>query len=155
MENIKLEDFTKYKFLSSAEYSPDGKHVCFVVHSMDVEENKYLSNLWLYDVEAGNYFKLTGFNKESSFIWQKDSENILFSGMRNDKDKEKKETREEFTQFYRININGGEAQEAFRVPMNISSIKEINEYTYLISAAYNPMKKELNLLYEKEKEDLE
>ena len=153
MENIKLEDFTKYKFLSGVKHSPDGKHVCFAVHGMDVEENKYISNLWLYDVKDRNYFRFTGFNKESSFIWQEDSENILFSGVRNDKDKEKKEAGEDFTQYYKININGGEAQEAFRVPMNISSIKEINEYTYLISAVYNPMKKNLYLLDEKEKED--
>lgn len=153
MENIKLEDFTRYKFLSGVKHSPDGKHVCFVVHGMDVEDNKYLSNLWMYDVEDKNYFKLTGFNKESNFIWQQDSKNILFSGMRNDKDKEKHEAGEEFTQFYRININGGEAQEAFRVPINIGSIKEINENTYLISAVYNSANKDLNLLDEKEKAD--
>lgn len=153
MESIGLEDFTKYKFLSGVKHSPDGKYVCFAVHGMDAEENKYLSNLWLYNIEKGNYFKLTGFNKESSFIWQKDSENILFSSIRNDKDNEKKEAGEEFTQFYRININGGEAGEAFRVPMNVSSIREIDEYSYLISAIYNPMKKDINLLDEKEKAD--
>lgn len=153
MENIKLEDFTRYKFLSGVKHSPDGKHLCFAVHEMDVEENKYLSNLWLYDVESEKYFKLTGFNKESSFIWQQDSENILFSSIRNDKDKEKKEAGEEFTQFYRISINGGEAQEAFRVPKNVGSIKEIDENTYLISANYNPTKKDLNLLDEKEKSE--
>ncbi|MDF2673160.1 MAG: peptidase prolyl oligopeptidase active site domain protein [Clostridiales bacterium] len=151
MKNIILEDFTKYKSLSGVRHSPDGKYVCFAVHEMDLEENKYLSNLWLYNVEDKKYFKLTGFNKESSFIWQRDSENILFSGMRNDKDKEKKEAGEEFTQFYKINIHGGEAQKAFRVPMNTSSIKEINEYTYLITAIFNPMQKDLNLLDEKEK----
>lgn len=153
MENIKLEDFTKYKFMSGVKHSPDGKHVCFVVHGMDLEENKYLSNLWIYNVEEGKYYKLTGLNKESSFIWQKDSENILFKGIRNDKDNEKKEAGEEFTQYYRININGGEAEEAFRIGMNVGSIKEIDDYTYLISATHNPMKKDLYLLAEKEKAD--
>lgn len=153
MENIKLEDFTKYKFLSGVKHSPDGRHVCFVVHSIDVEDNEYLSNLWLYNTENKKYFKLTGFNKESSFIWQKDSENILFSGIRNNKDNEKKEAGEEFTQFYRINIKGGEAEEAFRIPINISSINEINEHTYLLTAKHNPMKKELYLLDEKGKAD--
>lgn len=151
MENIKLEDFTRYKFLSGVKHSPDGKHVCFAVHDVDVEENKYLSNLWVYNVENDKYFKLTGFNKESSFIWQNDSQSILFSGMRNDKDKEKKEAGEEFTQYYRININGGEAQEAFKIGINVSSMKEIDKDIYLIMATYNPTKRDLNLLDEKER----
>lgn len=153
MENIKLEEFTRYKFLSGVKHSPDGKHLCFAVHEMDVEENKYLSNLWLYKVEKGKYIKLTGLNREGSFIWQQDSDNILFSSIRDDKDKEKKEAGEEFTQFYRININGGEAQKAFRIPKNTGQIKEIDENTYLVSANYNPLKKDLNLMDEKEKSE--
>jgi dipeptidyl aminopeptidase/acylaminoacyl peptidase len=79
MENIKLDDFTKYKFLSGVKNSPDGKYVCFAVHEMDVDDNKYLSNLWLYNTENKSYSRLTGFNKESNFIWLQDSENIIFS----------------------------------------------------------------------------
>jgi dipeptidyl aminopeptidase/acylaminoacyl peptidase len=73
--------------------------------------------------------------------------------MRNDKDKDKKENGEEFTQFYKINIHGGEAQEAFRISRNTGSIKQIDENTYLVSSTYNPDKKDLNTLDEKEKSD--
>ena len=37
MENLKIDDFTKYKFLSKIKYSPNGKYGGFVVSRMDVE----------------------------------------------------------------------------------------------------------------------
>ena len=41
MDNLKLDDFTKYKFLSGVKYSPNGKKAGFVVHRMDVEKNNH------------------------------------------------------------------------------------------------------------------
>ncbi len=40
MENLRLDDFTKYKFLSGIQYSPNGKNLAFLLHQMDVEKNK-------------------------------------------------------------------------------------------------------------------
>ena len=51
MENLKLDDFTKYKFLSGVKLSPNGKNTGFILHQMDVEENKYLSNIYIYNEE--------------------------------------------------------------------------------------------------------
>ncbi len=44
---------------------------------MDVDENKYLSNIWVYNVSTGEINKLTSFNQESSFVWL-DENNIIF-----------------------------------------------------------------------------
>ncbi|MDD4079671.1 MAG: hypothetical protein PHP58_08240, partial [Eubacteriales bacterium] len=63
MEKLKLEDFTKYTFLTGLEFNPVGSHACFVVHKADLEENGYQSNLWLYDVRGGQYSQLTAFDK--------------------------------------------------------------------------------------------
>lgn len=146
MEKLKLDDFTGYKFLSGVKHSPDGRHACFVLHEMDVEENKYLSNLWLYNIEKDSSFRLTAMNGERGFIWLQDSEHILFSGTRNPKDKEKLEAGEEFTQFYRISIYGGEAQEAFRIPRKVSDIKQVDKNTFLFTSTYGIYHKELNEL---------
>ena len=51
MEKLKLDDFTKYKFLSGVRLSPNGKNIGFILHQMDVEENKYLSNIYIYREE--------------------------------------------------------------------------------------------------------
>lgn len=123
MENLKIDDFTRYKFLSGVKHSPNGNHACFVVHNMDFEENKYLSNLWLMDIESEKYKQLTSFDSERSFLWL-DDENIIFPDVRDSKDKEKVQALEEFTQFYKINIHGGEAVKYFRIPRNVSSIKK-------------------------------
>ncbi|CAM0496924.1 hypothetical protein [Thermoanaerobacter kivui] len=68
MGKIKLEDFTKFKFLSGLKYSPSGGYAGFAVHRMDMEENKYFSNLWLLEVKSGRYFQLTSFNEETDFV---------------------------------------------------------------------------------------
>ena len=49
MRKINLDEFIKYKFISGIRYSPNGENVCFVVHESEVEENKYLSNLWIFN----------------------------------------------------------------------------------------------------------
>lgn len=151
MKNIQLDEFIKFKFLSGIVHSPNEKYACYIVHQANVEDNDYSSNLWIYDIKQNKHFQLTTSNKESKFIWMEDSEHILFSGLRNPKDKEKKKNGEEFTQFYKISVNGGEAQEAFRIPYNVGEIKQIDDNRYIFKSVFNPKKKDLNTLSDAEK----
>lgn len=137
MERIKIDDFTRYKFLSGIKHSPDGKYACFTVHGMDIDENKYNSNLWVYSIEDKKHFQLTSFDTERSFIWMDDSKTILFPDVRDSRDKEKRESGEEFTQYYSINIHGGEALKAFRISKSVSAIKVIDENTFVFTASHN------------------
>lgn len=151
MENLKLDDFTKYKFLSGIRLSPDGRNTAFVLHQMDVEENKYLSNIYLYDDQKKSEMKLTSLDEERSFIW-KDNATILFPAIRGKKDKERKEKKEEFTTYYEININGGEAEKAFEIPLNVNSIELLNEDNLLLTATFDPNLPKLEELSDTEKE---
>ncbi|MGH2331723.1 alpha/beta hydrolase family protein [Thermoanaerobacter mathranii] len=150
MEKLQLEDFTKFKFLSGLKYSPSGNYAAFVVHRMDVEENKYLSNIWVLDTKTKKYFQLTSFNEERGFVWL-DDDYVLFAGSRNPKDKEKAESGEEFTKYYKINIHGGEAVEAFVIPKKVTEILPVDDDTFLLIALYNVNKKDLEGLSEEEK----
>jgi len=150
MDKLRIDDFTKFNFLSGLEYNPSGNYACFVAHKADLEENSYKSNLWLYDVKEKNYTQLTAFDKEKGFIWL-DDENILFPGMRNPRDKEKLEGGEVFTVFYKINIHGGEAREAFRVPLAVRSFKNLDGTRFLLTATYNPNKPSLEEISDEEK----
>ncbi|WP_009610317.1 alpha/beta hydrolase family protein [Caldanaerobacter subterraneus] len=150
MEKLVLEDFTKFKFLSGLKFSPSGSHAAFVVHRMDVEENKYLSNIWVLDTKTKKYFQLTSFNEERGFVWL-DDDYILFAGSRNPKDKEKAESGEEFTKYYKINIHGGEATEAFVIPKKVTEILPVDDDTFLVILLYNVNKKDLEGLSEEEK----
>ncbi len=136
MENLKLRDFLDYKFLSGLELSPDKNHAAFAVHTSDYDNNKYLSNIWIYDCFTYEYKKLTGMNDEKSFIWL-DNDTILFPSLRDDKLKKKIEEGEQWTVFYAINIHGGEAYEYMRIPMKVSNIKLIAQEKFLITAEYD------------------
>lgn len=148
MRNLSIDELKNYKFLSGIEYSQNRENACFVVQKADMDENNYKSNLWLYN-NSGKLNQLTSAGKENNFIWL-DNEDVLFSGSRNPKDKEKKEKGEEFTRFYKININGGEAQEAFCIPLNVTEIKKINENTFAVTVIYNNYKKQFEQCENKE-----
>jgi len=152
MRNLAIDDFKNYKFLSSIEHSPDGKHAAYVLHEVDFEGNKYLSNLHLLHVESSKTRKLTAFNKESSFKWL-DDENIIFSTIRDDKDKEESESLKEFTQIYKINIHGGEADKYVRFNKKVSSYEVLHNGIFLASAYFDNNSKDQSTLDEKELTD--
>jgi dipeptidyl aminopeptidase/acylaminoacyl peptidase len=151
MENLKIDDFTKYKFLSKIKYSPNGKYGGFVVSRMDVEENKYLSNIWIYNTDTAKLLQLTSLDEEKDFIWLDDS-NILFPEIRNQKDKERVQEGEKFTNYYKINIHGGEASFAFKIPLLVTEIKKISDNNFILTALYDDCKPDLTNLKEAEKE---
>lgn len=92
--------------------------------------------MWLYDLTLNKYHQLTAFNKERSYIWLQDNETILFQGVRDSKDKKKLEDGDEFTQFYKLNIRGGEAVKAFKIPMLVDTIVEVDEDTFLFTGIH-------------------
>ncbi|WP_203366534.1 S9 family peptidase [Anaeromonas frigoriresistens] len=135
MEKLKLDNFIKYKFLSGVKHSPKGNWLGFVLHEMDKEENKYLSNIWI--CKDQQTYQLTSSDEDRSYLWLEDGENILFSSNRTLNDKEKAQEGEEFTQYYKININGGEARKYFNIDKRIESIKQIDEDRFIFTASFN------------------
>ena len=150
LENLRLDDFTRYKFLSGIKHSPAGRLACFAVHQADLEENGYRSHLWLYDLEKESCFQLTGLGKEQAFTWLSPDE-ILFASVRNPKDLKRQKKGEQFTVFYKIRTEGGEAVEAFRIPLKVLEIKPLPEERFLLTALYNPRLPDLSSLPEGER----
>jgi len=70
------------------------------------------------------------------------------------KNKETKEKLEPSTIYYEININGGEAKKAFEIPLNVTSIKVIDENTFILTAVFNPVLGELYTKADNEKEKI-
>lgn len=136
MENLKLRDFLDYKFLSGLELSPDKNYAAFAVHSLDYDNNNYLSNIWIYNCMTSDYKKLTNMNKEKSFIWL-DNNTLLFPSLRDEKLKKKIEEGENWTVFYAIDVHGGEAYEYMRIPMKVSEFKKLADEKFLITAEYD------------------
>ena len=153
MERIKLDDFIHYQFLSGIEFDKTGRYICFVVHKADLENNGYESNLWIYDFAEKRSFQLTALGEERNFIWLDDGEHILFSGVRTSQYREAKKEGKEKTVFYKINIGGGEAREAFQVPLHVETIQQLDENRYLLTAVINQGRPELWTLTEGEREN--
>lgn len=151
MEKLKLEDFTRYKFLSGITFSPNGKNCGFIMHQIQKDDNKYLSNIHIID-EKKEVRRITSLNEERSFIW-KDDRTILFPATRGEKDKERKGSKEIFTSFYEIHIDGGEAVKSFEVPLNVTSIKMMDKDNYLLTGIFDPEIGELYNLSKNEKAD--
>lgn len=145
MRKITIDEFKNFTFLSGIEHAPDGKHAAFAVHGVDLEGNKYLSNLYILDTKTEKTRKLTAFNKEASFKWL-DDENILFTTIREDKDKEDQESLKEFTQVYKINIHGGEADKYLRFNKKVLSYEILKSGEILASVYFdNNAKDQLTL----------
>lgn len=152
MEKLSINDLLKFKFISGLSFSPDGKFLGFVVHKMNEEENNYVSNIWVYNTESKKAFQLTTFGQESSFIWL-DNETILFPSIRDEKDKKRKENGEIFTVFYKINVNGGEAEKYFEVPYVVKKIEKLNDETFVFLGVYDSKVPDFSKLDEKGKQE--
>lgn len=152
MENLFLEDFTKYKFLSSIKFSPNGLYSAFVGHDIDLDLNKYISSIYLFNHRDSNVKKLTTLGEKRNFIW-KDNNTLLFPSLRSDKEKKQEENKEQFTSFYEINIHNGESKKVFEFPFNVKDIKFIDQDNIILTGQYDPNIEKLNSLSPKDKED--
>lgn len=123
MKPLQLDAFLGYKFLSNLQYAPDGKRAALTVSVCNEEENTYESRLWLYENETLR--QLTDLGQESRYIWEDDT-HILFPAVRSSKEKKRKEAGEQFTSYYRLDVHGGEAVQAFTLPIAAGSIERVD-----------------------------
>ncbi|MCF7875832.1 S9 family peptidase [Candidatus Bipolaricaulota bacterium] len=120
MSELTPDSLADFRFLSQLEISLDGAKVAFLVKEANEEEDGYDSNIWLYDFSDRSSYQLTTSNQDESFAWTGEDE-LLFTSSRN------RESEEEVTDFYRINVNGGEAVKAFTVPQPVSGFEWTGE----------------------------
>jgi dipeptidyl aminopeptidase/acylaminoacyl peptidase len=95
-----VDQILSLKRATSAEISPDGRWVAYVVRETNWDENAYETQIWLADSESGVTRQLTNSKKSStSPAWSPDGARIAFASDRSDK-----------RQLYVINPTGGEAE---------------------------------------------
>ena len=114
MKKITLDEFCNLKFVSNLEFSPNGKHLCFVVSQADREGNKYSS--CIYTLKGKTVRQLTSGGMEGSFQFL-DEDTILFPGNRDESKAPSIESR-----FYRMSLSGGEAVKAFTLPIPVEKL---------------------------------
>jgi len=135
MNPITRESLFDITFLSEIKAAPGGKHAAFVATKGSATENKYESHIWLHNLHTGDCIKLAAAGEEKNFQWL-DSDHIIFPATRTEKEREKIKKGIPVTFFYTININGGEATRAFKIPAKVSQLKP-HDGKYIALASFD------------------
>lgn len=133
MKHILYEDLYEYKFLSDLTPSPEGAYISFAVHQADQEKNGYSSELWLLDTADGSVMPLASRGGARGAFWL-DENNLLFTSGRDAK--KDAEPKKKETVFYKISLDGGEAEKFLTIPERVSIVATLDENHYLVRRSH-------------------
>lgn len=131
-KQIQPDSFLQFKYVSSPSFSPDGKWIAFVVRRPDLDSNSYPGDLYLADSDGKNVRQLTVGGDAKGYCWS-GNDTLLFSAKRSQHYKELAKEDGDFTVFYEISVSGGEAREAFCLPVPVTGIRRINDDLFLLT----------------------
>ena len=114
LKPIAVDDFCAVRSLANVTFSPAGTSACFTVSRAEKEKNGYESRLYL--LKDGALRPLTGGGKESSFCYL-DENTVLFAA---DREGEKEPSLS--SRYYKIALDGGEAELAYTFPIPVSQV---------------------------------
>ena len=137
MSKTKIKDILDYEFFHSLEIANDKKNLAYKKSKANYDENKYETDLWIYDIKKGEEYPVTDTKDASIFTFDKKGYLIYKSKSKDDKDV-----------FKRLKDKGA-GKKCFDIAMDVSSIKWLKDDLYLLKAA----KKKSKETKEKEKED--
>lgn len=133
MKPIQIDTFKDYRYLSEAALSPSGNRCAFVVSQCRQDMTGYAHDLYLYDFNQKELRQLTSGHEERGLIFE-DEDHLLFPADRAGKVKQAQAKGQELTCYYRLDLNGGEAREAFALPFKVTSLKKApNGWIALVS----------------------
>lgn len=106
-----VHDILAMKRISDPQASPDGKTIVFALRTTDLEANKGRTDLWLVNVDGTGLLRLTSHpTSESNPRWSRDGKSIYFLSARS-----------ESSQVWRIAVDGGEAEQVTKLPLDVSA----------------------------------
>ena len=130
MKPIAIDDFCVVRSLANVTFSPEGTSACFTVSQAKKEKNCYESRLYL--LKGGRVRALTGGGKESSFCYL-DENTVLFAG-----DREGEKEPSLTSRFYKIALDGGEADLAYTFPIPVSQVFPLKNGDLLVVGSTFP-----------------
>ena len=147
MKQITPETLYDFQFVSNPRFSPDGKHLAFIVQQADKENNAYKGDLYL--LSDNGPLRLTAMGDAKSMAWTPDN-TLLFPAVRSDKEKKMQESGEFFTSFYEISPAGGEARHAFTLPCRVLQLRHLCGTRYVCLVSYDAVQPALEAMEEPE-----
>lgn len=129
MEQIKIDDFLKYKYISSFKANPVNDKACFILGKTNYDKNEYHYELHTLINEKTK--KVALLKKDAQVIWE--DQNTLIFPLKKNKQEEKKK-KDKHSIFYRYNLVEQKLTKAFELPIPASIIKALEDNKFLISA---------------------
>ena len=129
MTKTKIKDILDYEFLSGLEISKDGSKLVYKKTKADYDENKYQTDLWIYDTKENKNYPITDNEKISTYTFDEDSNLIYKSNSGEKKDSFK-------------SYNGyGIGKKIFDLDLDVKEIKWLKDELFLITASEKEDKK--------------
>lgn len=136
-----INDLFDYEFLSGIYVSNDDNKIAFKKTQANLKDNKYDTDLYLYEKDLGKSYRLT--DKKSASLCSFDgNSNLIY----------KYDSDDCYDYFYK-NDGYGLGELAFKIDKDVKSLKWLKDDTYLLSAS--PKKTEEEKKAEKENEAYE
>ena len=128
MKKVAIEDMARIRALGNLTLSPEGGRIAFTVKTGKADLSGYDTDIWVYDEahEPALYRLTSGGDGSAPVFCGNDA--VVFSA---DRSREKKDGQKLNTAYYRISLNGGEADELFTLPMPCSSLKPLGDGRWL------------------------
>ena len=105
-KTVRIEDLFKLKGLAGLRLSPDGMHAVVAVQSVNVEEQRNETALWLWRAEDDSFEQLTKGPADGSAAWL-DNQTIVFDAGKRAGD-EQEDRPYPRTRLYTMSLRGGE-----------------------------------------------
>ena len=142
-ETVKMNGFLEHFTMSKIEFSPNGQHTAFLLSKPNLEANKSDANLWIVDNKTRCIKKLTSLSDAKKPFFLNDNE-IAFEGGKARAGEKPKSDSEDKTRFYKIPIDGGEAEFFMEIPLAVKEIEKLSCDCgcYLVTAIYDNAKKD-------------
>lgn len=148
MKKIEIDHFKQFNMLAKLKANPRGDKLAFVSSHALVDDNKYESDIHIYDTKATTTRKMTSTGDTANYTWL-DHETLLFKSVRSEEDKKYLKDGGHLTTLYSMNIDGGEANLYRKYFYQISKYYPLEDGRMLFVATYSPQTENLNSTDEK------
>ena len=109
---IAAKDLFKYQVLTAVSISPNERYVAYTVERIDVQDNKYYTNLHLLDLKSGTSVQFThGKQNDSKPYWSPDGKTLAFVSSRDKK-----------TGVYLMPVTGGAERKLVEIEASIGAL---------------------------------
>ncbi|MBQ7262766.1 MAG: S9 family peptidase [Synergistaceae bacterium] len=129
LRRVEHLDLMGYRFLSAPRFSPQGTKIAFAVHQADLEGDRYVTDIWTYDIEADRLARMTRAGAEGPFCWGRDGESLLIVSDRPPAAHEPRlgPDAPKMSRLYRLPVSGGEAELLAVLPRTVTGVWDARE----------------------------